>query len=49
MTEHLEHARELNRQASDDINYGRLDAAELHAAPIGVPFSVPAVWCEIVD
>ena len=49
MTEHIEHARKLNRQACDDISHGRLDAAELHAALIGVPSSVPAVWCEIVD
>ena len=49
MTEHIEHARELNRQVYDDISHGRLDAAELHASPIGVPSNVPAVWCEIVD
>jgi hypothetical protein len=29
MNEHIEHARELNRQASDDVDYGWLDAAKV--------------------
>ncbi len=26
-----------------------INAADLHASPIGMPVGVPAVWCEIVD
>ena len=39
MTEHIERARALNRQAYDDIDHGRLDAAKvalneaIHLAP----------------
>ena len=29
MTEHIERARKLNRQASDDIDHGRLEAAKV--------------------
>ena len=29
MAEYIEHARKLNRQASDDINHGRLEAAKV--------------------
>ena len=29
MTEHIERARELNRQAYDDIDHGRLEAAKV--------------------
>ena len=29
MTEHIERARTLNRQACDDVDHGRLDAAKV--------------------
>ena len=29
MTDHIERARKLNRQASDDIDHGRLEAAKI--------------------
>ena len=29
MSEHIERARKLNRQASDDIDHGRLEAAKV--------------------
>ena len=32
MTEHIEHARKLNRQASDDIDHGRLETGNLEEA-----------------
>ena len=46
-TEDLEEARvNLSLVSASPEN---VDATELHAAPIGVPFPVSAVWCEIVD
>jgi hypothetical protein len=32
IAEHIEHARKLNRQASDDINHGRLETGNLKEA-----------------
>ena len=32
MTEHIEHARKLNRQASDDIDHSRLETGNLEEA-----------------